>query len=468
MEPEQFDLIVVGSGGAGREAARLAASEHRARVAVVERQRWGGECGSVACKPTKQYVAAAELLHDLRVVGGDLGISTGHVGFHLDGLRARKEWLVGTPETWRARFDLPGVTAVDGDATLEDVGMVRAGSRLLVADRVLVATGSRTAVPPIDGIRDIDWLDNVAALELETVPESLLVVGAGAVGLEFGQVLSRFGSRVTIVEALDTIGGRADAEVAATVRAALEEEGVEVVTGTLVTRVARRPDGVIATLAAPDGGEERELRVAAVMLAAGRSPNVAGLGLERLGVETVRQGIVVDRRQRTTVDGIWAAGDVVAGIQLTAVAAYQGQVAVADMFGGSVREAEYAAVPSAIFTDPELAGVGLSEEQAREAGLDVETSAYPAAALIRPYYTLPRGAQAHGLVKLVFERGSRRLLGVHAAIRGGAELVQGFALALSLGATVDDVAFGHYAFPTSGEAVHYAAEAALAGSLVGA
>jgi mercuric reductase len=468
MEQRPFDLIVIGSGAAGREAARLAAGEHGASVAVVERGRWSGECATVACKPTKQYVAAAELLHDLRAAGADLGIETGKIRFRLAALEARKDWLVGPPESWRARFDLPGVTTVDGDAELVDARTVRVDDVELGAERVLVATGSRTAVPPIEGVEDVPWLDNAAALELTEVPESLLVIGAGAVGLELGQVFSRFGARVTIVETLDGIGGRADAEVARSLQDALEAEGIEVLTGTLVSSLSYENGAVVALLTPREGGEPRELRAARLLLAAGRAPNVEGLGLERVGVETVRQGIVVDARQRTSAPGIWAAGDVAAGIQLTPVAAYQGQVAVADMFGGSTRAAEYRHVPSAVFTDPELAGVGLTEEQAIEAGFDTVTAVHRAAGLIRPYYTLPRDAAPHGLVKLVYDRASRRLLGVHATVRGGAELVQGFAVALGLGATVDDVALGHYAFPTVGEAVHYAAESALGGALVGA
>lgn len=468
MEHEHFDLIVIGGGGAGREAARLAVARHGARVAVIERQRWGGECGSVACKPTKQYVAAAELLRDLGAVGADLGIEAGAIGFDLAALRARKDWLIGAPDAWRSRFEIEGLTPIDGDAVIEGPGRVRVGARVITGERILVASGSRTAVPPIEGIETIAWIDNVGALELDRVPASLLVVGAGAVGLEFGQVFSRFGSTVSIVEAADSIAGRADREAAGALRTALAAEGIEVLTGTVVSAVAPDGDGVVATLTHRDGGESRQLRVATVMLAAGRRPNVEGLGLEALGVETTRQGIVVDERQRTSVAGVWAAGDVVDGIQLTPIAAYQGQVSVADMFGGSVRAADYTAVPAAIFTDPELAGVGLTEEDARTAGFEVDTSVYPVANLIRPYYTLPRDGAAHGIVKLVFERGSRRLLGLHAVVRGGAELVQGFGTAIRLGATVDDVAFGHYAFPTAAEGVHYAAEAAIAGELVGA
>ncbi len=468
MEPERFDLIVIGGGGAAREAATRAARDRGASVAVIERGDWGGECLRVACKPTKQYVVAAELLHDLRTVADDLGVRTHGIEFDLAALRERKQWLIGTPEGWRDRYALPGVTRIDGEATISAPGTVAVGDRVLTSERVLVATGSRTAVPPIEGIDGVPWIDNVAALELNEVPGSIVVVGAGAVGLEFGQVFRRFGSEVTVVEALDRIGGRADAEAARSLRAALEDEGIEIVTGTVVAGVARQDDRIAVTLRPREGdGTVRELVVQELLLASGRRPNVEGLGLEALGVETSRAGIVVDDRLRTSVEGIWAAGDVAAGLQLTPIGAYQAQVAVADMFGGSERRAEYRAVPAAIFTDPELASVGLSEDDARAQGFAVGTSVYPGDGLLRAYYTLPRDRAAHGLVKLVYEEGSRRLLGLHAVVRGGAELVQGYALALELGVTVDDIAYGHYAFPTAAEGVHHAAEAALAGELVG-
>lgn len=456
---EHFDLVVIGGGGAGGEAARRAISEHGAQVAVVERHRWGGECGAVACKPTKQYAAAADLLHDLRVAGADLGIETGSIGFELAVLKARKDWLIGGPDRWRQRFGLEGMTQIDGEAVIVDAQTVRVGDRVLTTDRILVTTGSRLAVPPIEGIEDIDWLDNEGALELTELPEALLVVGAGAVGLEFGQMFARFGSQVTIVSRGPDIAGRADHEAAQALLAALAAEGIDVLTET-TTRSVRRQDGrVVAALDV--AGEQREITVDRVLLASGRRPNVEGFGLEEIGVEIVPQGIVVDERQRTSVAGIWAAGDVVAGLMLTPIGAYEGQVAVSDMFGSGVRTSDYRAVPWAIFTDPEIAGAGFTEEDAERHGFEVATSVLPAANLLRPYYTARRDDEVHGLVKLVYETGSHRVLGLHAVLRGASEFIQGFAAAISLGVTVEDLAHGHYAFPTAAEGVHYAAELAL-------
>jgi len=457
---EAFDVLILGAGSAAREAAARAVEDHGARVALIERERWGGQCPNVACKPTKQYVAAAELLHDLRHVAADLGIDTGAAQFELDSLRRRKDWLVGPQETWLDRFRDANFNPISGEASLLDSRTVRVGDRVLTAERILIATGSRTALPPVRGLDTVPWVDHIGALELTEVPPSMLVLGAGAVGLELGQAFARFGSRVTIVEGLERIAVRSDADATAQLEAALVDEGIEVVTNTFVTAVERREGRTLATLAPRDGSPERMLDVDLILVATGRQPNVEALGLDGVGVEYSRAGISVDERLRTTVSGIWAAGDVTATIQLTPVTSYQAQVAVDDMFGGN-RTADYSDLPAAIFTDPELAQVGLTESEARERGFDVETASYAASALLRPYYAAARDDSPRGLVKLVFEHGSRRLLGLHVVARGAGELIQGFGLALRLGATVDDLALAHYAFPTVGEGVHYAAEAAL-------
>jgi mercuric reductase len=423
------------------------------------------ERANVACKPTKQLVAAAGLLKDVRAVGADLGIQTDRIGFSLAALKERKDWLIGTQETWRQRYD-EAFTAIDGEASFVDVHTVVVGGRQLTSDRILIATGSRTAVPPIPGIDDVPWVDNIGLLEVTELPESLLVMGGGAVGLEFAQAFARFGSRVTIVEGAERIAARSDADVAAELTAALRGEGVEVMTNTFVTRLGRDSAGAIATLSPRDGSPELMVRAELILVAAGRRPNIEQLELNRAGIAWTPSGITVDDRMRTNVEGIWAAGDVVVAPQFTPVGAEQSQVAVEDMFGDGARRVDYAILPNAIFTDPELASVGLTEEEARMQGFEVETSSYTADGILRSYYTLPRDAPARGLVKIVYERGSRRLLGVHALVKGGAELVQGYALALRLGVTVDDIADTFYAFPTMGEAVRYTAEAALARATV--
>ena len=453
---EQFDLIVIGGGSAARDAANKAARDHGACVALVEKERWGGSCPNVACTPTKAYVVAAELVHDVNERAETIGIDVGRAVPDLGRVRAWKESLKKPQPQWVADLETQGFSTFTGAATLVDARTVRVGDEELEADRILLATGSRTAVPPIDGIQEVGWIDHISALELTEVPESLLVVGAGAVGLEFGQIFSRFGSRVTIVDALDRCAPLADTDASATLTAALEEEGIEIVVSAFVKSARRDGDEIAATIAPRDGSAERELRVAQILLASGRVPNLEGLNLDEVGVETTKLGVAVDERMRTSADGIWAAGDVNAVAQFTPVAQYQARIAVADMFGADGPAADYSVLPTAIFTDPELAGVGLTEEQAREEGYQVETVHNES---VRRFSYI--GAR-HGLFKVVFDGPTRRVLGLHVVSRSAGDIVQGFSLGLKLGASVDDLANMHHVFPTFGEGIKAAAERALA------
>jgi len=451
---ERFDLIVIGGGSAARDAAGKAASEHDARVALIERERWGGSCPNIACAPTKAYLVAAELAHDVDALGARIGVEAGPARVDLARIRDWKDSLKRPQPEWVANLEGQGLTPITGDAEIVDVGTVRVGERELVGDRILIASGSRTAVPPIDGIEDVGWLDHISALELTEVPRSLLVVGAGAVGLEFGQAFSRFGSRVTIVDALDRIAPASDAEASAALDAALREEGIEIATSVFVQRAERDGDEIVVTVAPRDGSAAFELRVERILLASGRTPNLEGLNVEKLGLETTRAGIVVDDRLRTSVSGIWAAGDVNAVAQLTPIAQYQARIAVADMFGADAPAADYSFLPTSIFTDPELAGVGLTEEQAREQGHDVGVARNDH---VKRFQYLE---VKHGLFKIVFDRKTRAVLGLHVVSRNGGDVIQGLALALKLGATVDDLAHMHHVYPTFGEGVKAAAERA--------
>ena len=452
---DRFDLVVLGGGSAARDAAMMAMRDYDARVALVERERWGGSCPNVACSPTKAYLVAAELAHDVTRRALVLGIETGPARVDLARVREWKESLKRSQEEWVRDLEGSGFTAVTGQATFTGPKTLRVGERELDADRVLVATGSRTAVPPVEGIDEIDWLDHVSALDLDEVPRSLLVVGGGAVGLEFGQAFARFGTRVRIAEAAERIAPLADAESSATLAAALEADGIELTTNVFVQRLRQEGDEVVATIAPRDGSDPYERRARRVLLASGRVPNVEELDLEAAGVETTRSGITVDENLRTSAAGIWAAGDVTAVAQFTPIAQYQARVAVADMFGDDAPGADYSVLPTSIFTDPELGGVGLTEEQAREQGHDVGVVRNQR---VKRFQFV--GAE-HGLFKIVFDRGCRKVLGLHVVSRSASEIVQGFSLGLRLGATVDDLAMMHHVFPTFGEGVKAAAERAV-------
>ena len=449
--PEQFDLIVLGAGSAARDAAARASHDHGARVALVERTRWGGSCPNVACRPTKAYLVAAELAYMVNELSEWMGVDTGPARVDLARVRAWKDSLRRSQESWMEVLANAGYELVPGEATFVDAKTVRVGERELTADKILIATGSRTAVPHIPGIADIPWIDHVSALELEEIPAALLMVGAGPVGLEFAQIFARFGSRVTIVNHDSQIASRADTEAANELQAALEDEGIEVILNGEVDRLARKGDRVEATLSG------RTLTVSHVLLASGRVPNIEELGLDEIGVETERRGIVVDEHLRTSVQGIWAAGDVVAGPQFTPVAQYQARIAVDDMFAGTVRHTNYSVMPTAIFTDPELGSVGMTEREARESGYSVDVVKHPLPALTRAQYTRTR----HGLYKIVFDPQTRRVLGVHIVSRNASDIVGSLAPALELGVTVDRLALVHHVYPSFSEGLKAAAEKAL-------
>jgi mercuric reductase len=451
---ERFDLIVLGGGSAARDAAKMAAHRHGARVALVEKERWGGSCPNVACTPTKAYLAAAELAHDIDALAPVIGIETGPACVDLARVYAWKETLKKPQAEWVAELMAEGFSAYTGEASFLDPRRVRVGGLVLEADRILIATGSCTAVPPIDGIDEVGWIDHVSALELTELPSSLLVVGAGAVGLEFGQIFGRFGAQVTIVDALERIAAAADAEASETLAEALTDEGIELATSVFVQRVRRDGSEVVATIAPRDGSEPYEVRAGTVMLASGRVPNLEGLNLEAAGVETTKTGIAVDERMRTAVDGIWAAGDVNGVAQFTPAAQYQARIAVANMFGDD-GSADHSLLPTSIFTDPELGSVGLTEEQARERGHDVGVGRNEH---VRRFSYI---RAKHGLFKVVFDTTTRKVLGLHVVSRNAGDIVQGLSLGLRLGATVEDLAAMHHVFPTFGEGVKAAAEQAI-------
>jgi pyruvate/2-oxoglutarate dehydrogenase complex dihydrolipoamide dehydrogenase (E3) component len=437
---DRYDLVVIGGGSAARDGANKAAREYGARVALIESTRWGGSCPNVACKPTKAYVVAAELYRDVRAIGGRFGLEA-PARADLARVHAWKETLRKPQQKWVEELRAKGFDTFEGRAAFDDPRTLRVDGRELIGERMLIASGSRTAVPPIPGLPE-DWIDHVSALDLEELPESMLVLGGGPVGLEFAQIFARFGTRVTLVQGAARISPRSDADATAELAAALEEDGVEIVTGTTVERF----EGATAFL---ENG--RTVEAERVFLASGRAPNIEELGLERIGVKTYRGGIEVNERLRTNVNGIWAACDVTGLAQFTPIAQYQARVAVADMFGEDAA-ADYSVLPTAIFTDPELGSVGLTEEQAREQGHEVGIGRNDH---VKRFQFID--AQ-HGLFKVVFDRADRKVLGLHVVSRNAGDVVQGLSLGLRLGATVDDLASMHHVFPSFGEGVKAAAE----------
>jgi len=457
MKSEHYDLVVIGSGSAARDAGKKAVKDYGARVALIERERWGGSCPNVACTPTKAYLVAAGLAHDINTLANHRGIEVGPARTNLAKVEAWKDTLKKPQPKWLDELQAAGFDTYEGTASFTDPRTLQAGDAELTADKILIATGSRTSVPPIEGIEEVEWLDHVTALELTELPEKLLICGAGAVGLEFAQAFSRFGSKVTIVDALDEIAPHTDHHAAMELREALVAEGIPIILGSYVTEVAPRNGAYVAMIEPREVGMNQEVEFDRLLLASGRRPNVEELNLEAAGVETHKLGIVVDDRMRTNVPGIWAAGDVNGQALFTPVAQYEARIAVEDMYRpGEGPTADYSVVPMAIFTDPELAGVGLTQTAAEEQGFEAETVFHELKKVRRASYIDAK----HGLYKIVFDRPSRRVLGLHVVAPVASEVVQGLSVAVRLGVTVDELANAHHVFPTFGEGVKAAAEQA--------
>ncbi|HXG41132.1 MAG TPA: mercury(II) reductase [Dehalococcoidia bacterium] len=450
-----YDLVIIGGGAAGFAAATHAV-QVGARTAMVNAGLpLGGTCVNVGCVPSKHLLALAEGYHrpqhpPFPALGAvrpplDLALAIAGKGELTAALRRRNYQavlesfgeLVTFYEGW-ARFRSPYEVEVDG--------------QVLRGERFIVATGSRPAVLPFPGIEGVDYITSREAMELTEVPDSLIVVGAGPTGLELGQLFARLGTRVTVLERLPQVLPRAEPEVSRELQRCLEAEGMEFHCACEIRRVWQEGEtrGVLAEVM----GEERVFRARHLLLATGIAPNSEGLGLEAAGVERDRRGfIVVDEAMRTSAPHIYAAGDVVGRMPLETVAAREGYVAARNALEGAGERMDYERVPWAVFTDPQVAAVGITEE---------EEMGRLGSCLCRtvPMSQVPKAmavGDTRGLVKLVVHPQDRRILGVHIVASQAAEMVHEGVLAVRLGLTVDDLVETVHVFPTFSEALKLAA-----------
>jgi pyruvate/2-oxoglutarate dehydrogenase complex dihydrolipoamide dehydrogenase (E3) component len=435
------DVIVLGVGTSGEDVAlRLLGAG--LEVVGIEPQLIGGECAYWACLPTKSMIRSANLLQEARRADGLVGRVEIEPDFSQVAARVRTEitgdWDGGTA---RDRFTARGGRHVDGYGRFVGPREVTVGDEVFSARRgVVVATGSQPAVPPIPGLREVDFWTTHDAIQASAVPASLIVLGGGAVGCELGQVFARFGAEVTIVEAAERLLPGEEPEASAVVASALEADGVAVRTGVAVAGVARHDASIVATLA--DG---TELEAERLLVATGRRVDTTGLDVDAAGLVVSARGFVeVDGRCRAG-DGVWAIGDVTGKGMFTHVALYQAGIAVTDLLGHDPQPADYRAVPRVTFTDPEVASVGMREDEARAAGLDVDVVIKQVGATFRGW--LHRVGN-DGIVKLVVDRGSRTLVGATAVGPNGGEVLGMLSTAVHARIPVDDLLDMIYPFPT--------------------
>ncbi|MBI2570355.1 MAG: mercury(II) reductase [Candidatus Schekmanbacteria bacterium] len=452
---EELDLLVVGAGSAGFAAA-IRAAELGARVALVEQGGLGGSCVNVGCVPSKTLMRAAEAHH-----------RAGHSAFA--GIRShpevpdfaavieQKRLLVAELQQakyWDVLASYPSIALLRGAARFLPAGSVTVAGEPVRARKVVIATGAAPWMPPIPGLAASGFLTSTTLMELEDLPRRLIAIGGGAVSLELCQTFARFGSQVTVLEALPRILPGEDAEVSEALAAYLREEGIVVRTG---VRIAEALGGVGAHRVAIEDGERRlVIEGDRLLVAAGRRPRTSGIGLEEAGIELGPQGnVIVDEHLRTSRADVYAAGDVIGDPALVYVAAYAGGMAAENALNGDVRRYDLTSVPRVTFTAPAAAAVGLTEAEARARGVAVAVSRLPMS-------HVPRAIAARdtrGFIKLVADEKTGHLVGAHILAPEAGELIAQAAMAMRFSIRTEELAALLYPYLTNAEGLKLACQA---------
>ena len=452
---EPIDLIVVGGGSAGFAAA-IRGHELGARVAMIHDGALGGTCVNVGCVPSKTLIRAAETV--ARAARAPFaGIGTAARVTDFGAVIRQKDELVASLRETKYENVLAAhdrVRLVRGRARFGEDGSVRAGDLVLRADRVVIATGSRPFVPDIPGLRDAGPLDSTAAFALEHLPGSMIVLGGRYVALECAQMFSRFGTRVTLLQRSDHVLPTESDRLTSELERHLRGEGIDLFTSVAIDRVTRRDGGV--EVAARVAGEPRIFRAEEILCATGRRPNTDGMNLSRAGVALDELGhVVVDETLESTRPGVYAAGDVAGEPAYVYTAAYEGRLAADNALGERRSARDYRVLPWVVFTDPQVAGVGLNERQAAAAGLDVEVARLDLG-------HVPRALAARdtrGFIELLRRRGSDELVGARVLAPEGGELVMEAALAIRHGIGVSQLASAFHPYLTLAEGIRLCAQA---------
>jgi dihydrolipoamide dehydrogenase len=456
MAGETYDLVVIGAGPGGYVCA-IRAAQLGMKVACVEkRATLGGTCLNVGCIPSKALLQASEKFHEAGHGLAAFGVKVGKVELDLAAMMAHKDKVVdANVKGVEFLFKKNKVDWVKGAARIAGPGRVAVGDRVLETRAIVIATGSE--VTPLRGIA-IDEkriVSSTGALELAAVPKAMAVIGGGVIGLEMASVWQRLGAKVTVVEFLDRVLPGMDGEVSKQTQRILARQGIEFRLSTKVISAAANDTGVALTLEPAAGGAAATLAVDVVLVAVGRRPHVEGLGLAEAGVALDDKGrIATDHGFRTSVPGIYAIGDAIAGPMLAHKAEDEG-VAVAEILAGQKPHVNYDAIPNVVYTWPEIAAVGATEEQLRQAGTEYRVGKFP--------FTANGRARAmnmtDGFVKILADKATDRVLGVHIVGPNAGDLIAELALAMEFGASAEDIARTCHAHPTLNETVK---EAALA------
>ncbi|RTL68651.1 MAG: mercury(II) reductase [Hyphomicrobiales bacterium] len=448
-----YDLAVIGAGSAGFSAA-ITAAEQGANVALIGHGTIGGTCVNVGCVPSKALIRAMESVHQATASVRFDGIRANGSVTDWGALVAQKDALVAGLRQAKYADLLPAYNSIaytQGVARIAEDGVSVNGS-LVRAPKVIIATGTRPGVPAIPGIDSIDYLTSTTALDLKDLPKSLIVVGGGFVGVELAQVFARAGVKVTIV-CRSRLLPAAELEISEALATTFEQEGITVLGGVAYERLGKTNEGI--ELSIRMGGRSEALMAEKILVATGRSPNVEQLGLAEAGIRQSRGGaIAVDDRMRTSRKGTYAAGDVTGRDQFVYMAAYGAKLAAKNALNSDGHVYDNSAMPEVVFTDPQVASVGLTEAAAKSAGHAVVTS-------VLSLDNVPRALAARdtrGLIKLVADGKSRKLLGAHILAPEGADSIQTAAMAIKFCMTVEQLGETIFPYLTTVEGLKLAAQ----------
>ena len=449
-----FDLLVIGAGSAGFSAA-ITAADSGARVALVGHGTIGGTCVNVGCVPSKAMIRAVEIMHSARVSDRFDGIEASAKVIDWAAMVRQKQALVDDLRAAKYIDVLPNydaVTYIEGAARFQSDGSVAVDDTVIKAGKVIIATGSRPHVPDIDGLDGVDWLDSTSALELGALPESLMIMGGGYIGVELAQIFARAGAKVTIVTRRGLLP-EAEPEIGKALTGYFTDEGITVMGGLNYDRVAQHTGSV--SLHATQNGKTVEIMAERLLLTTGRVPNTESLALDVAGIKTdPRGGIVTDDQMRTSLADIYAAGDVTGRDQFVYMAAYGAKLAAKNAMNGEGLVYDNSTMPAVVFSDPQVASVGLTEAAANAKGIETVTS-------VLPLKHVPRALAARdtrGLIKLVAEKDSKKLLGAHILAPEGSDSIQTAAMAIKMGMTYDDLGAMIFPYLTTVEGLKLAAQ----------
>lgn len=449
---QEYDLVVIGGGSAGLKAARTAARLGKT-VAVAEERELGGECFWAGCVPTKAMIRAAQVWHLVeraREFGIEVDIRKADFAAAM-AFKERAIQRVAGESLPDGGLSLMGIAYFPTRATFEGPHDIRVGDEVIRGKQIILATGTVPAVPPIPGLAEAGFLTNREAVELKALPKTLVVLGAGPIGLEFAQTYRRFGSEVTVLEVGASILPREDEELVGMAERYLQEEGIRIQTNALTERVDR-VNGRKRLLVTHSGITE-EIVCDEILIATGRQPAVQGIGIEAAGIPYSRHGVEVDEFQRTCVPHIWAPGDVNGGYLFTHVASYEGKLVANNACTDTLTPRDLRYVPRCTYIDPEVSSIGLTEHEAREKGFSVAIHAALFAANDRAVlYDAPQG-----IAKIVVNADTGQILGGHLLGHESSSLLAELAVCMRNGVPLSGLADTMHAYPSFPEAIEMAA-----------